>query len=58
MKILSTAEAAARLGVSRRRVQALISEGRIPAAKHGRDWIIREPDLKRLVLLPTGRPRK
>lgn len=38
--LLTTAQAAERLGVSVRRVQALIAEGRIAAAKIGRDYVV------------------
>lgn len=55
---LTTAEAAARLGVSRGRVLHLIRDKRLPATKHGRDWVIRENDLEQLRRLPVGRPSK
>jgi excisionase family DNA binding protein len=60
--LLTTAQAAERLGVSPRRVVALITAGRLPAAKFGRDWVIREADLAAVQRLPQGwpkgRPRK
>ena len=62
MTLLSTQEAATRLGISRRRVLALVSTGRLPAQKVGRDWIIQEADLDKVKDRPQGwvkgRPRK
>ncbi|HKV41144.1 MAG TPA: helix-turn-helix domain-containing protein [Blastocatellia bacterium] len=46
MELLTTADASARLGVSARRVIALIKDGRLPAKKVGRDYIINEKDLR------------
>ena len=43
---MTTLEAALRLGVTRRRVQALITAGRLRAVKVGRDWQIRPADLR------------
>jgi excisionase family DNA binding protein len=42
--VLTTAMAASLLGVDRDRVLRLIHEGRFPAVKLGRDWIIAESD--------------
>lgn len=56
MNILTTTEAATRLGVSPRRVQALIKAGRLPAQKLGRDWMIRAQDLKLVEDRKPGRP--
>lgn len=39
-KLLTTAEAAAILGVTRRRVQALALQGRIKGRLLGRDWLL------------------
>jgi len=41
-----TIEAAERLGVSARRVRAMIISGRLPAEKKGRDYFIDSKDLK------------
>jgi excisionase family DNA binding protein len=39
--MLSTADAAARLGISQRRLQALLKEGRVKGAERvGRAWLI------------------
>ena len=43
--MLSVGESARQLGVSPSRVRALIKEGRLPAAKNGREWMIREEDV-------------
>jgi excisionase family DNA binding protein len=58
MTILSTKEAAARLGVTMKRVQAMIRAQRLPAQKVGRDYIIQEIDLKIVADRKPGRPRK
>jgi excisionase family DNA binding protein len=63
-EIVDTTEAGQRLGVSRRRVIAMIKAGRLPARKLGRDYIIRARDLqlphicKRAPGYPKGRPRR
>ncbi len=58
MQILTTKEAAARLGVTVPRVHALIRTGRLPAEKRGRDVFINEPDLKLVENRKPGRPPK
>ncbi len=55
--VLTTDEAAAQLGVSVDRVRALIHAGRLPAEKHGRDWLIRNDDLTLVRTRRPGRPR-
>ena len=40
------------------RVQQLIWEGRLPAEKMGRDYFIKEDDLKLVQDRKPGRPRK
>lgn len=54
---LSTKEAAARLNVSVRRVQALIAAGRLPAEKIGNSYAICEADLAPLNGRKNGRPK-
>jgi excisionase family DNA binding protein len=56
--MLTTQEAAERLGVSRRRINDFIKDGRLPAQRHGRDYIIQEKDLDRVEERRPGRPRK
>lgn len=58
MELLSTAKTAEILGVSERRVRALIAEGRLPAQKIDRDHLIREEDLALVAERKTGRPKK
>jgi excisionase family DNA binding protein len=60
MALVGTKAAADRLGVSVRRVQAMIKQGIVPAQKLGRDWVIDEAELKRLSSADRkpGRPRK
>lgn len=54
MELITTAEAAERLGVVRSRVLALIAEGRLPATKLGRDWVIQAEDLARVAPGESG----
>lgn len=58
--MLSVEEAARQLGVTPARVRALIKDGRLSAAKNGREWVLREEDvLARLMEAPrAGRPRR
>jgi excisionase family DNA binding protein len=58
MNLLTTKEAAERLGVSVTRVQQLILAERLPAEKMGRDYFIKEDDLKLVADRKPGRPRK
>jgi excisionase family DNA binding protein len=58
MKLLTTKEAAERLGVTVTRVQQLIAAGRLPAEKMGRDYFIKQEDLKLVEDRKPGRPRK
>jgi excisionase family DNA binding protein len=55
---LTTSQAAAKLGVSVSRVQQFIKEGRLPAEKLGRDYIIRPKDLAKVKDRKPGRPKK
>jgi len=58
MGLISSAEAANRLGVHITRVQVLIREGRLPAQKIGRTYVVDEADLKLVADRKPGRPRK
>jgi excisionase family DNA binding protein len=58
MNLLTTKEVSARLGVTIQRVQAMIRDGRLPATKLGRDYVIKEQDLKLVADRKPGRPRK
>lgn len=58
MEFLTTKQAAEKLGITPRRVQALIEARRLPAQKFGRDYMIREKDLKFVEDRKVGRPKK
>ena len=58
MKLLSVAEAAEKLGVTRGRVNQFITEGRLPAQRIGRSYAIKEADLDLIEKRQTGRPPK
>lgn len=57
--MLTTPQAAERLGVTQSRVRQFILEGRLPSQQFGRDHLIKESDL---ALVKTygkaGRPKK
>lgn len=56
--LLTTKDAAQRLGISAIRVRVLIRESRLPATKVGRDWLIQEDDLVMVQERKPGAPRK
>jgi excisionase family DNA binding protein len=58
--MITTTQAAAILGLSRRRVQAMITSGLLPAKKIGRDFLLEEEDVKALAEKerPAHRPKK
>ena len=58
MDFLTTKQAAVKLGITPRRVQALIEAGKLPAQKFGRDYMIKEKDLKLVEDRKVGRPKK
>ena len=58
MKIITTTEAAKRLGVTPTRVRALIESKRLKAFKYGREWLIDPKDLEAVKVRKVGRPRK
>ena len=57
-EVLSTAEAAARLGVSVRRVQQMVKNGQLPATVFGGALMIQAKDLKLVAERKLGRPPK
>jgi excisionase family DNA binding protein len=57
-KLLTTPEVARRLGVTQRRVLALIEAGRLPSKQYGRDHVIREKDIELVAVRKWGRPSK
>lgn len=57
MNLLTTKEAAEKLGVSERRVRALIVEGKLPAHQLGRAYAIEDTVLKKVKTYgKPGRP--
>lgn len=57
---LTTAEAGAALDppVKAARIRQYILEGRLPAEKRGRDWLVRVSDLEKVGKRKPGRPSK
>ena len=58
MKIIGTAEAAKRLGVTQSRVQKMIAAKRLKAIRIGIMWLIDPKDLDAVKDRKVGRPRK
>jgi len=60
MAMIGTAEAARLLGISPRRVAAMIQSGLLDAKKVGKTWIIDEREVTKLRkrVRKAGRPRK
>lgn len=56
--MITTREAAEVLGVSLRRVRALIEGGRLPSQQIGREHLIKKSDLELVRERKTGRPPK
>lgn len=58
-ELLNTDEVAKKLKITRQHATALIREGKLPATKIGRDWVVDAEDLKLVEKRPKrGRPRK
>lgn len=55
--LLTTAEAAAALGIDVTTVQKMVKAEALPASRIGRDWFIHRDDLAGVVLPRRGRPR-
>jgi len=58
MGMITTAEVAARLGVHRSRVNDLMKEGRLPAQRFGKVYLVDEKDLRLVAKRKPGRPAK
>jgi excisionase family DNA binding protein len=56
--LLTTQDAAERLGISTRRVIKLITDGRLPATRFGKNYMVKESDLSLVSERKTGRPPK
>ena len=54
--LISSKEAAEKLGVSLRRVQALITSGKLPAQKIGNSYVLKKKDLELVKIRKPGRP--
>lgn len=55
-RLLTTIEAAQEIDRSPQQVGLLIMQGRLPARKRGRDWLIKESDLQLLMNITKDRP--
>lgn len=57
-RLLTISEAAERLGLSLAMIRRYCSQGKLPAQKIGRDWVIRQNEVERFAALPrqSGRP--
>jgi excisionase family DNA binding protein len=58
MALITTNEAAKKLGVHISRIHQFIKGNRLPAQRYGRDYLIDERHLAPLKGLKTGRPKK
>lgn len=58
MDFITTKEAADELGITMRRVTALIEAGRLPSMQVGREHLIKREDLKLVRERKPGRPKK
>jgi excisionase family DNA binding protein len=56
-QVLTTTQAAERLGISPRRVAALITAGKLPATQFGGSWMIQEEHLALVADRKPGRPK-
>ena len=56
--LLTTQQAAEKLGVTAGRVRQMIADGQLPATKMGRDNFIKESDLRLVGGRKVGRPPK
>jgi excisionase family DNA binding protein len=59
MNMITTTEAATRLGVNQSRIRQLILSARLVAQKRGRDWMIEVGEIERFLRerRSAGRPR-
>lgn len=54
--LLSTSEAAERLGLTPGRIRQLIDAGQLPATRIGKRWALQLRDIDRFASQPPGRP--
>jgi excisionase family DNA binding protein len=57
-ELLTTSQAAQKLGVSAGRVRQMVADGQLPVVRLGRDNLIRAADLALVKDRKTGRPPK
>jgi excisionase family DNA binding protein len=57
-KLLTTREAADKLGITHGRVRQMVADGHLPAQRMGRDNFIKESDLPLVAERKRGRPPK
>lgn len=55
-ELISVKQASQRLGITPARITTLIREGRLPAEKIGKTWVIRVRDLHLVEDRPVGNP--
>jgi excisionase family DNA binding protein len=58
MNFLTTAQVAKILGVTQRRVQAMVTAGQIKASRAGRTWVIDPAEVEKVKHRKNGRPPK
>jgi excisionase family DNA binding protein len=58
MNLLSTQQAAERLGVNDSRVRQMVRAGQLPAMQVGKAYLIKESDLSKVADRKPGRPKK
>ena len=56
--LISTSEAAHKLGITAIRIRAMIRAGNLPAQKIGRDYVVKVSDLELVKNRKPGRPSK
>jgi len=56
--LLTTDQVAVKLGVSARRVLAMIRQGKLPAKRYGWAWLVEDKDLALVKNRKPGQPRK
>jgi hypothetical protein len=55
-RLLTSIEAAREIDRSPQQISLLIRQGKLPAQKRGRDWLIKESDLQLILNIPKDRP--
>ena len=57
-RLMTLTEVAERVGLDTSRLRVLIGQGRLPATKYGKTWLVKESDVKEFEKEPRspGRP--